>query len=120
MRNLKTLLYLAIGIGLLVALFRGFGETAGENPSAATGPARTLKAKPVDIAFYLCEQWTETNSRIAVGDFVWAGEVKDVKLQPHHHLMEYDYRSKGEGILMQARCEYLDDGSLIRMRSSLK
>src|ERR1700733_5596584 len=111
---LKTL---GIGFAIMCAALLAFSVYHDAHPETPRTTAAQTRA--IDSAFSSCKEWTEVNSKLPVGEFIWIDEIKDAKLPAHHRLLEYDYRSKGAGLLMQTRCEFLDDGSIVSARSSL-
>jgi hypothetical protein len=100
----------------VVSMYHGAAE---HSPSHT--PASTLE--PVDRALAACEDWTQKNSKLAVGEIVKEYELTGGKLHNGHHAVGIDYCSKGDGILMKSRCEYTTDGTsiaLVKAESSLK
>lgn len=106
---------LGIGFGILTAALIAFSFFGDSHPQQSASAV-----KPIDRAFASCKEWTRSNSKLPVGEFVWVEEIKGAKVPQNHHMLEYDYRAKDSGVLMQTRCEYLEDGSVVSAHSSLK
>lgn len=119
MRMLKML---GIGFVLLFAFLFFVAHEQDHNPKVLAAPE--IKLAPVDHALGLCEDWTRKNSKLAVDEFVKEYEITGVKLTAGHHQVGLDYRAKGDGLLMRATCEYVDDGKrpafLVKAKSSPK
>jgi len=120
---MKMLKMLGVGFVLLFALLFFVAHQQDTNPKAVAG-APEVKLAPIDHALGLCEEWTQKNSKLAVGEFVKEYEITGVKLPSQHHQVGLDYRSKGDGLLMKATCEYVDDGTrpafLVKAKSAPK
>jgi len=102
---------------MMVSINASYKETHPEPHSDA--PA---KRDPVSEALYLCNEWSEKHSKLAMGETIAMGELEGLKLPAHHHVVAIDYRSKDQGLLMRTTCEYVDDGTLpvtlVRERSA--
>lgn len=97
------------GAALLVgsAFYDGLKSPA---PKAAEPPktAQQLESDDYAAAVYVCEQWTEKNSKAAVSEFIHEYRLprkKGSKL----FTVRVDYRTKGAGWPMRTRCEVAHD-----------
>jgi hypothetical protein len=101
--KMKTLKVLIIAATAFVVCGAFISTLTGKQESQA-------KASPSDTAIYGCENWTKTNSKLAVGEIVSSYAITSRKLKPGHYMAGVDYRTSGIGLLMHAQCEYMEAG----------
>jgi hypothetical protein len=110
---------LGIGFAMLMVVLVAFSLYTENHPEAVHATA--TKLEPVDRVLTVCEDWTRKNSKLSVGEIEREYELTGRTLPADHHAVGIDYRSKGDGVLMHSRCEYVGDGSLlVKAESSLK
>jgi hypothetical protein len=91
--------------------------------SGEAHPVPAPQASPVNTAIYACEQWTRTNSKLAVGEITGRYEITGrKKLKAEQYRVGIDYRTTGVGMLMRSECLYQHTGKgvvLLSAESSL-
>jgi len=104
-----------IGIVVIIcaAIFIYLNEEMPEVPpppralvSNAQAPA-VASVPNASLALYGCKQWTETHSKLGVGEIVDQYEVDTKKPLPKDRIkVAIKYRAQGSGLLMISTCEY--------------
>lgn len=95
---------LGIGFAIVLVGLLGFSVYTDSHPEAAH--ASETKLEPVDHALGLCEEWTQKNSKLAMGEITEEHRITGAKIPADHGLVEINYRAKVSGLLMVSRCEY--------------